>query len=283
MPKTVELADGVFAVTADSDSIYDGWGANQGFILTKDGPVVIDTGFTRRSAEWLLHEVKKRTKRPVKVVISTHDHSDHVFGNCIFTGTGAVVLAQSNCRNRLHQLGARRMRGYRGHDRRLRGLMDGLSIEPPVLTYSESTTMTYGGKLLDLIHPPSGAHTTGDTMVYLPDDKILFAGDVVWFRYHPNLEDANVPGWISALRNIPGLGASRIAPGHGKPCSNRDLAALSSYIDAFDSQLRQLASEGVAPSKAASMLNLLGSDGWDLKMIVERNVKTLYKKYRRRA
>jgi len=96
--KVERVYGNAYARIADGDSIYDGWGANQGFITTKEGAVVVDTGFTAGSAKGLLREVRKRSPAPARLVVNTHDHSDHVFGNSIFDPLSPAFVAHANCR-----------------------------------------------------------------------------------------------------------------------------------------------------------------------------------------
>lgn len=277
----VEVASGIYARVAQGDEIYDGWGANQGFIVAEKGVVVIDSGFTRGVALSLLREIRKRTRLPVRLVINTHDHSDHVFGNSVFESSGALILGHSVCRSRMEELGATRMRGYRGHDARLRKGMSGLRVTPPSVSYSETARMNLLGREVELIHPPA-AHTRGDTMVLLPEEKVLFAGDVAWEAYHPNLEDGDVPGWIDALRTIERMEVADIVPGHGRVTDRSSATRLSEYIAWFDAKMKDLAARKSTSEEAAEELRAPGSDGWKLKMIIRRNVDVLLPGYKRR-
>lgn len=276
----VEVADGIFARVAQGDEIYDGWGANQGFIVAEKGVVVIDSGFTRGVALSLMREIRKRTRFPVRVVINTHDHSDHVFGNSVFESSGALILGHSVCRSRMEELGETRMRGYRSHDARLRKGMRGLRVTPPSLSYSETARMNILGREVDFIHPPA-AHTRGDTMILLPKEKVLFAGDVVWEAYHPNLEDGDVPGWIDALRTIERMEVADVVPGHGRPTDKSSATRLRGYITWFDAKMKNLAARNATAEEAARELRAPGSDRWKLKMIIKRNVDMLLPGYKR--
>ena len=269
----------VYAQIGRGDSIYDGWGANQGFVSTTEGVVVVDTGFTSGSAGALLRDIKSR-RAPVRFVINTHDHSDHVFGNSLFDKSSAVILSHSNCKSRLIEMGEERITGYRRFDARLRSALKGLSISPPQVTYEERVELNVGETKLRLIHPKDGAHTKGDTMVLLPDERVLFSGDVVWASYHPNLEDANIEGWIEALNGISKMDVELIVPGHGPVTDRSAIAPLAEYLRAFDDRFRKLVVSGVPRKRMAGELEIPGTENWKLKMIVARNVEMLYERYR---
>ena len=266
------VTDDIFVNLASSDSIYDGWGANQTFIITDEGVIVVDTGFTNKIAHSLLREIRKRTDKPIKLVINTHDHSDHVFGNSVFGET--TILAHSKCRTRIIGRGEERITAYRKFDKTLKGALRGLSITPPQTAYNRDFTKRMGKKALKLIHPSEGAHTSGDTMILLPDDKILISGDVLSVNYHPNLEDANIPAWLNMLDDIKKMKIDQIVPGHGSVSSKDHVSIFADYIRKFNSGARKRAKEG---TKEAPVID--GSEDWKLKMIVERNFRLLYNKY----
>jgi glyoxylase-like metal-dependent hydrolase (beta-lactamase superfamily II) len=280
--KVERVSGDAYARIANGDSIYDGWGANQGFVTTKEGAVVVDTGFTFGSATSLLREVRKKSRAPARLVVNTHDHSDHVFGNSIFDEISPAIIAHANCRARLLEMGMERMSGYRRFDARLKSALTGLRICPPRITYQEEMDFTLGETTLRLLHPGKGAHTSGDTMVFLPDEKVLFAGDVVWAGYHPNLEDADVGGWLTALEGISKMSVDHIVPGHGPVAGKSCVAPLAKYLRDFDASFKRLVRDGVPKERIAEELVMEGTRDWRLKMIVERNVSVLYERYRER-
>jgi glyoxylase-like metal-dependent hydrolase (beta-lactamase superfamily II) len=267
-----QVAENVFVNLGNSDSVYDGWGANQTFIITYAGVILIDTGFTSRISNSLLKEIKKRTNKHVRLVINTHDHSDHVFGNSVFAK--ATILAHNHCRARIIERGQERIKAYRRLDRKLKEDLDGISIVPPQRTYEEGFAENFGGTTLKIMHPAKGAHTKGDTMVLLPEDKILISGDVLSVNYHPNLEDADLPAWLSTLEAIKEMRVDQIVPGHGPVSSKEYLGIFESYLKSFDKEVRKQAKKG---AKDIPMIE--GSEDWKLKMIVERNFRLLYNKY----
>ena len=119
-------------------------------------------------------------------------------------------------------------------------------------------------------------------MVFLPDERVLFAGDVLWVRYHPNLEDADIEGWLGALEGISKMRVDYIVPGHGPVADKTSIAPLARYIRDFDAMFRRLVRDGLSKERIAEELVMGGTEEWLLKMIVERNVGILYERYRRR-
>jgi cyclase len=276
---SVEVSEGVYAVLGKSDSIYDGWGANQGFIVTDGGVVVVDTGFTKTASENLMREIKAKTKEPIRLVVNTHDHSDHVFGNSVFALACPATISHTVCKTQLVKFGDSRMQGYRKLDARLRESINGLKITPPSATYDDDFTLRVGETEIKFIHPLNGAHTRGDTILYLPQRRVLFAGDIAWVKYHPNLEDANIPGWIGALERIDKMDVEDVVPGHGEVAGKESCRSLSEYLSRFDDKFKEMATKGDPKDRITKELLDLGESDWKLPMIVERNVEILYPRY----
>ncbi len=277
--KVQKISGKVHARIASGDSIYEGWGANQGFVTTSVGAVVIDTGFTAISAKALLRDMRSSGSAPVRLIVNTHDHSDHVFGNSVFDEDSPLILAHPNCRARLLELGNERIRGYRAFDERLKNDLTGLRLTPPQVTYEDDLELSIGQTTFRFIHPNKGAHTSGDTMVLLPDEKVLFAGDLLWVGYHPNLEDADFDGWLHELDAISRMKVDRIIPGHGRVADKSSIAPLAAYLREFDARLGKLAREGVPKAKVAQQMEIPGSEEWSLKDFVQRNVEIVYDRY----
>lgn len=275
----MRVAEGVHVLLGKNDSMHEGWGANQGFVVTDEGVLVVDSGFTKPKAEQLLREISRVTGEPVRVVVNTHDHSDHTFGNSVFRKAGASIISHSTCRSRLAELGQRRISTYRGVDPKMKEMLKGLRITVPELTYEGGLEMKLGSTAFSLIHPENGAHTYGDTMVLLPEQRVLFAGDVLWAGYHPNLEDSNIPGWVAALKGVQSMDLAAVVPGHGKPGTEGAVESMIEYLEAFEAQFSRLVRSGTPKEEIASRLELPHRRDWSLKMIIQMNVDALYDRF----
>ena len=278
--KLVKVSKKANARLAASDSIYDGWGVNQGFVSTSDGAVVIDTGFTATSAKALLRDVRSSGSAPVRLVVNTHDHPDHVFGNPVFEENTPMILAHTNCRSRLIELGNERLRGYRNFDERLKSDLAGLRILPPQVTYADEAELNIGQTAFRFIHPKRTSHTTGDTIVLLPDERVLYAGDLVWVGYHANLEDSDVEGWLETLDEMSKMKVDYIVPGHGPVSDKGCIAPFAAYLRQLDTGMKKLAREGVPKEKVVEALDLPGTENWKAKVMLQRSVDGLYERYR---
>jgi cyclase len=228
-------------------------GANTGFVVGDDGVVVIDTtesvdgdgNFNVEPARQLLAAIRKVTNLPVRFVVNTHYHLDHVGANSVFVDAGATVLAQRNVLAWIHSENLRMF----GNDIKPQHRTFIEATLPPTVTYEQSADIHLGSRTIHLRSLPG--HTGGDTVVVIPDAKVVFAGDLFWRDMVPNLIDASTQPWIDTLDTLANVEAEvTFVPGHGDVGTARDVAAFRDYLIA----LRKLISETQALGKSGDAL-----------------------------
>ena len=237
-----QLAPGVWAAISLPGSHA---GGNTGFVVGQDAVAVIDTFQTQAAAEALLAAIRKTTPLPIRYVIDTHYHLDHVAGNNVFAQAGAVVMAQENVRawERSENL---KFFGDKITPEQKQMVQ---SLGLPSLTYREGAKLDLGGRQLVVRVMPG--HTGGDSVVCVPDVDVVFTGDLFWDHTLPNLIDADTTQQIATndafLHDYP---QATFVPGHGEVGHAADVQAFRDYLAA----LRQAVSEARAAGKSGQAL-----------------------------
>jgi len=213
--------------------IEGGVGSNAGVVIGKDGVIVIDAKQTPESGKAVMAEVAKLTPKPVTHVIITHSNLDHVDGLPGFP-KGLTIIAQENCQQQME------------HPRNNPQNID-LSGYIPTKTVVKKESMTIDGVRFVLLHF-APAHTSGDLIIYLPDQKIAFTGDItVMRRPYPliHLEDeGSSAGWIESMKGIVALNADTFVPGHDGTQTKAELQQRLANTAARREKIKELVAQG---------------------------------------
>jgi cyclase len=249
-----EISPGVYLET-------DQRGANYGGILTDDGIIVIDTPMVPKQARAFRDELSSLSGgKPFIYVINTDHHRGHILGNQFFLPTPVIA----------HDQAWKHMKGY--GDNFKQRVIDSFKKEPevqaqftniqiitPRITYSHRLDILRAGRDIRIIR--IGGHTAATSVVWLPEDKVLFIGDAVWVEQHPYMAQANSKEWLDGLTYIRKLKADQIVPGRGPVCGREATERMSRYIRFMRARVR--AHHGLGHSKQETISSVLRDvAGW---------------------
>jgi len=237
LPFTIrQVAPGVYAAI-DRDARA---GANAGFVIGEDGVAIVDAFQFPEAAERLLEEIRKLTPLPVRYVINTHYHIDHVAGGGVFKDAGAIVVAHRN----VHAWVRTENLKFVGADQpEQRALVGGLPL--PDILVDEALTIQLGARRLELRVLPG--HTGGDLVVAVPDARVLFCGDLVWRQVAPSIIDAMVSTLTETLQGLqerPDAEAYTYIPGQGDVAKLSDIADFQGYLEDLTRTVRTAMTSG---------------------------------------
>ena len=249
-----EISSGIYVET-------DQRGANYGGIVTDDGIVVIDTPMVPSQACAFRDELRRLSDgRPYLYVVNTDHHRGHILGNQFFQPTRVVA----------HDQAWKHMKGY--GDNFKQRVIDSFKKEPdvqaqftdlqiiiPAITFSDRFDVIRGGRDIRIIRV--GGHTAATSVVWLPEESLLFVGDAVWVDQHPYMAQANSKEWLDGLTFIRKLHADRIVPGRGAICGREATERMSEYIRFLRARVRTLHRQGKSKQETAAVL-LREVAGW---------------------
>ncbi|HTI68026.1 MAG TPA: MBL fold metallo-hydrolase [Caulobacteraceae bacterium] len=204
--------------------------SNAGFVIGDDGVLVIDSFVDFAPAEALLAEIRKVTTMPVRYVVNTHFHLDHVTGNVVFHDAGALIITHRNARGWIKDLNMVRSSARPGGLSEIARAIYARFPEVDIVT-DQPMTIYLGKRRIDI--GPAAGHTGGDLTVSVPDAKVLFAGDLLWRRRVPTTSDGNSKTLLAelmAFERLPESKSTTFVPGHGEVMTAADVAEFRAHI-----------------------------------------------------
>jgi glyoxylase-like metal-dependent hydrolase (beta-lactamase superfamily II) len=240
--RLVPVGDGVYAAIAsagDRDSV-----GNAGFVVGRDGVAVIDAFATETAAEELLREIHGVTRAPVRWVINTHYHLDHVGGDEVFARAGAVVLGHDNLRGWVRTENLKWRAEVKPEEKAMLA-----KLRLPDVTYRDGVTVWLGDRKVAALFRPG--HTGGDSIAVVSGTNVVFTGDLFWNATVPNTIDADTKAWVQTLDGfLLEFPQSTFVPGHGEVGHALNVRYFRDYV----AGLRQAVERGLERGQSGQAL-----------------------------
>lgn len=245
-PRLEEVSEDVFAYIQPDGTWFLN---NTGFLRGRRGVTVIDQCGTEERARRFQETVAQTCEPPVQTLINTHHHGDHTFGNFV-APRHTTIVAHRKARDEVIATGTSIAAAFEGPE------WGEIEILPPFLCFEDRLTLFVDELECHLIHFGTPAHTTNDVVVWIPERKLLFAGDLAFKGGTPFALQGSIDGWIETIGAIKGLGAETIVPGHGPVCGPEVFDAARDYLLFLRELAKQGFEAGIEPLELAQSTDL---------------------------
>jgi cyclase len=267
-----------------------GW-SNAGLISDGDTSLLVDTLFDLHLTEEMLATMRKATPAAAEIdlVVNTHANGDHCYGNQL-VANARIIASERTADEMQHGIQAETMAlllqqapmmGSAGaYFQHAFGRFDfaGITLTPPKETFSGELTLRVGGKPVHLLEV-GPAHTQGDTMIHLPDEKVIFTGDILFIGGHPIVWAGPVGNWLRACERILALDVDVIVPGHGPITDKRGVAEVKGYLEYVYSEARKRYDAGMSADEAARDIPMDRYATWTDGERIAVNISTCYREF----
>jgi cyclase len=253
-PEVHEVSAGIYAYV-QPDGTW--WINNTGFLVGPQGVISIDSCSTQRRTLAYQDAIAAVTPAPVRTVVNTHHHGDHTFGNCLFPA--AAIVAHERARAEAIAAGPPRdLPFWDGPD------WGELSLDPPFVTFTDEIAVHVGDLRAQVRHVGTAAHTTNDSIVWIPERSVLFCGDLIFNGGTPFLLMGSVAGAIEVLEQVVRpLSAATVVPGHGPVFTGEGpVDATLDYLRFVLGIAARARDAGLSPLDAARETDLGRFAGW---------------------
>jgi glyoxylase-like metal-dependent hydrolase (beta-lactamase superfamily II) len=269
------------------------WGySNAGLVVDGEQSLLVDTLFDERLTADMLSVMKDAAGiggAEITTLVNTHANGDHTYGNRLVTN--AEIIASASSAREMLELPPERMAELMRAAPHMGDVGDyfldcfgdfdfsGITLRAPTRTFTGQMEVKVGDKSVRLIEV-GPAHTHGDVIVHVPQDKVIYTGDILFIDGTPIMWAGPVGNWIKACDLIIGLDAEVIVPGHGPLTDKAGVARMRDYLVYIDAEAKRRFAAGMDAAEAARDIALGDYDSWiDAERIVV-NVDTLYREYR---
>jgi len=264
-----------------------GW-SNAGIIVDGEASLLVDTLYDLQLTRTMLTAMRRSLPAAAQIdmLVNTHANGDHCYGNQLVEN--AQIIASKRTAEEMQEvppelmatlmqqapflgkIGAFAQRIYGPFD------FENITLTPPTQTFEGQLDLRVGNKSVQLLEV-GPAHSQGDTLVYVPADRVIFTGDILFMESHPIVWAGPVSNWIRACETILALDVATIVPGHGPITDKQGVANLKSYFTYLLDEVRLRYTAGMSASEAARDIPLDAYANWSDQERIAVNVASIYR------
>ena len=270
-----------------------GWGwSNAGLVCDGEESLIVDTLFDERLTQEMLTVMKKAEPiafEKIVALVNSHSNGDHCNGNsCV--NTDIIISSEASLEEMKHEspemmanlilqapsmgnLGKYFLDCFSAFD------FNGVTQKLPNTTFKDKTSQRVGDKLIHL-YEVGPAHTNGDVIVHVPDDKVVYTGDILFIEGHPILWAGPVSNWISACEKIISLEIDYVVPGHGPVTDKRGVKAVQEYLIYINDEAKVRYESGMDVIEACKDIDLKPFSSWGDSERIAVNINSLYREFK---
>jgi cyclase len=282
-----EVADGIWAYLQPDG----GWGwSNAGLVSGGNASLLVDTLFDLRLTAEMLEAMRgvSPAARNIATVVNTHANGDHCYGNALLAD--AEIVASAACAEEMGRLPPATLAAMVKTAPTLGPAgqfaarifapfsFDDVPLVLPTRTFQGQFDLTIGDRLVRLIEV-GPAHTAGDVVVHLPEERVVFTGDILFHGGHPIVWAGPVANWIAACERLLVLDPAVVVPGHGPVATPAALSELKGYFEFLTKEARSRFEGGMTPLEAARDIDLGGYADWSERERLVANIRALYRDF----
>ena len=283
-----DLGNGCFAWLVPDGS----WGySNAGLIIDGEESLLVDTLFDLRSTREMLAAMRRQIPSSEKIgtLVNTHANGDHTFGNQLVRG--ARIVSTTKCRDEMLEKPPEFFRNLFANWRNLgragtfmhevmgsRFDFSDIVAAPPTHTFDGQTSLNVGSKRVELVEV-GPAHTPGDLLVYVPQDRTVFTGDIMFVKGHPIVWAGPISTWLAACDRILSWDVETVVPGHGAITDKAGVRELKRYLEHISVESRKCYDAGMSEEDAANHIAMESFADWGEPERVIVNVNAAYREF----
>jgi len=251
--------------------------SNAGLIVGPESCIAIDALYAPAMTQAFQAEIKRVTDKPVRLLVNSHHHVDHTMGNALFPQ--ATVISHANARSEQVRNGRTPLERLMAIIPDLTGEAATLDLRLPDVTFEDRLCLRLGDREVVLEHLGRG-HTIGDVVVRLPDEDVMFAGDLAFHRVTPLAFEGHIGDWLAVCERIKERSPKVITPGHGPIGDLQEFEKLRLYLETIRDAAKTAFDDGKVEEDATAGIDLGEFASWTEPKRLGINVHRLYQEFR---